>query len=87
MRTFFYLTTKDEANRFWSIDREGPTITIETGRLCTWQGEATRETQTLGFPDEEAARAEHDRRVAEWAARVGVGPIPRSRAPVRCAVC
>ena len=58
MRSFTF--TEGTSNKFWNIDLQGTKFTVTFGKVGT-----NGQTQVKTFPDEAAARKEHDKLVAE----------------------
>jgi uncharacterized protein (TIGR02996 family) len=58
MRTFMY--SDASSHKFWNIDLTGPSFTVHYGRIGS-----AGQTQVKTFADEEKARKEHDKLVAE----------------------
>jgi uncharacterized protein (TIGR02996 family) len=62
MRTFTY--TDEKSKKFWNIELKGKTFEVTFGKLG-----ARGQTQIKSFPDEDKARKEHDKLIAEKLAK------------------
>jgi uncharacterized protein (TIGR02996 family) len=62
MRTFVF--TDGKSNKFWNIDLQGDSFTVQFGRVGT-----NGQTQVKEFDDEEAAQKAHDKLIAEKLAK------------------
>src|SRR5205823_1837359 len=58
MRTFTF--SDASAHKFWNIDLAGKSFTVQFGRIGS-----AGQTQVKTFPDEDKARKEHDKLIAE----------------------
>jgi uncharacterized protein (TIGR02996 family) len=74
MRTFVFTDAK--SNKFWNIDLQGSSFTVQFGKVGT-----RGQTQTKDFPDAAAARKAHDKLVAEKLAKGYVETTPQPAAP------